>query len=734
MGINKYSERDLNTNISELAHELIRELDLACRKVSIYTESHPLSLKALNRFYRSFREVTRFKKFLDLSLNSGRLYLFNIKIKNSVFSEHIQEYMQLLDIQSLLLDVSMELPDLGPALKAFSSRRKIVNEINPMAVMLEQEGVSGVLVNSAIGIAIFDENPKFTGDMTGGYTLRNIVAAVLGDDLVRLAHMVDDCDEPVEKYINCYSIDYHPELVNYLLPEVVSKISLSDLTGRTNRILEQAGNNPDSIKSGIQPVPLTALARLVSLHPELESIGPELSGLLEKEQKESPGITFIGDSSERIDQFLYAAFHEEGPGLRLEDFPNMIERMLRTGQVQRVVNVVNILISNLVGESSAHRDKALTLLKLAVRSARFLNEKGIIEKLIMKIEEYLSLHKETFEFSDLIWDIVRGSLEMKDGVTLSRVCEILSKRRERHDYVATYESAAVRKVVEEMNRPEVIEPLVTHLAENPSEWYPHVKHVFETVASEEAAYALSRIISHESRQVRLYVLKILSKMGKAALNVCLKILRDNIYFERPAVRRELPDQNWYIVRNAISVLGSLKDPEACRGLGMRLSDDDFRVRRAIVSALESIGGESSADLLLLMADDSDREIRESAMIALGLIKVSDMTPELIEFASRRNSEIIGVINALGQIGGGEAVSFLRKLLCDSHFLSEYSGGKNSRDDIRLAAIRAIGKIGSPEASIILHEFKDSLSTTNKILLGGGRLAKAASEALSKLPS
>jgi len=243
--------------------------------------------------------------------------------------------------------------------------------------------------------------------------------------------------------------------------------------------------------------------------------------------------------------------------------------------------------------------------------------------------------------------------------------------------------------------------------------------------------ALSNIISHESRQVRQNVLKIMAEMGKASLTVFSQILNNNEYFERAESRRELPDEKWYVVRNSIFVLGLLNDPEACRALRVRINDSDTRVRQAIVQALEKIAGEEACDLLLVLADDEDREIRESAIIALGLVGNPDMAPELIELANNRRSDIVCLINALGKLGGSEAKNFLGNLLIDQQLQSQFTSGRSSREDLKIATIRALGRIGDKESLKKIKKFSESLSTSQKILFGGSKLSKTAEEILSR---
>ena len=90
-----YSEKDLNTNLSELSLEIVRELFVAAKKVSVYSSSHPISGKAIGRLFFQMGSVYRFKKYNNFHIRSGHLFVNNIELKPSVFANQIIEYMRL---------------------------------------------------------------------------------------------------------------------------------------------------------------------------------------------------------------------------------------------------------------------------------------------------------------------------------------------------------------------------------------------------------------------------------------------------------------------------------------------------------------------------------------------------------------------------------------------------------------------------------------------------------------
>ncbi|HDL02763.1 MAG TPA: HEAT repeat domain-containing protein [candidate division Zixibacteria bacterium] len=738
----KITEGDLNLNLNELVHETLRELFLASKKVSIYSSEHPLSQKAIGRAFLMVEKIFRYKRYLNLHIMDGHLHALNIRIRPSIFTETFLNYMQVLDLNDILFQEGISARELSVFLDRLVKRLPSSDFSNLMVTYLKNNKIDTIMVNSETGHDIFENCPIMRGDLIGDFSVRAVVGQIIGDDFERLATLMADEELPFEEYFARYKHDYHPILISYLIPEKLAAMPATIIGEKLISAINGEGNydtDGDVLDEMGGQSRVKELVAALNYHPErekiLDSIGEELldkgtdKTVYKKILPEASAIKV--ESSERIDQFLNTTFNEALPGYDLNDFRDLFSRLLRTGQQGKVRAVINILLNYLAGPNLDLREKALMLFKYSLEVYPKNTAGYMIEYMIEKIGEYFRTGMETFEYSDLVWELAKITLAENRYDYMSRICDVLTDRRSRQKGVWSYESVAVKKAVEELNRREIIEQLVKDLVEGPHEYIPHIRNIIITIGSEEAALALSNIISHESRQVRQNVLKIMAEMGKASLTVFSQILNNNEYFERVESRRELPDEKWYVVRNSIFVLGLLNDPEACRALRVRINDSDTRVRQAIVQALEKIAGEEACDLLLVLADDEDREIRESAIIALGLVGNPDMAPELIELANNRRSDIVCLINALGKLGGSEAKNFLGNLLIDQQLQSQFTSGRSSREDLKIATIRALGRIGDKESLKKIKKFSESLSTSQKILFGGSKLSKTAEEILSR---
>ncbi len=251
------------------------------------------------------------------------------------------------------------------------------------------------------------------------------------------------------------------------------------------------------------------------------------------------------------------------------------------------------------------------------------------------------------------------------------------------------------------------------------------------IGSEEAASELVDVISHPDRSVRQQSLKMLAEMGKSAVKVCSQVIADDNLFSRDSDRYELPDSKWYIIRNAIFVLGQLRDEDGIIALRQRIGDNDIRVRRDIIIALEKIGGEDASDILFLMLDDPIKEISERAIITISLIGNEENAQMLIDAIRKDKTKSILIITALGKIGGGEAFKFLSSLLADEELLEDYVTGQVSKDNLKLTLIKALGKLNDSKAIKQIKNYQDNLSKTQKLFFKNSPLNKTISEIVSR---
>lgn len=179
----------------------------------------------------------------------------------------------------------------------------------------------------------------------------------------------------------------------------------------------------------------------------------------------------------------------------------------------------------------------------------------------------------------------------------------------------------------------------------------------------------------------------------------------------PVLLEHLEDERWYVVRNAVAILGELRDQEAAAGLKPLLRHKDVRVRRETVRSLTKIGGQSAVGILLRTVEEGDQELRRQALLSLGAMKNPAAVPTLLRLVAEsdpmqnRTEVKKEALKALGEIGSSQAVPVLMELLGQRKLWR-----RTLHDELRAAAAQALGEIGDPVALAALETATDDRSS------------------------
>lgn len=167
------------------------------------------------------------------------------------------------------------------------------------------------------------------------------------------------------------------------------------------------------------------------------------------------------------------------------------------------------------------------------------------------------------------------------------------------------------------------------------------------------------------------------------------------------VEEMLEDSRWFVVRNAVAILGEVGGEHAVELVMATLAHTDGRIRREALLALAKVGGEDAGMLVYGMIDDPDPEVRRAAAMAAGALKVERaLKPLLALLESEQDADVVvGVLQALGQLGDPGAVNTIEKRAVGSFFSRQPL-------EVRIAAYRALQNIGTPHAKSLLVQAAD----------------------------
>ncbi len=171
----------------------------------------------------------------------------------------------------------------------------------------------------------------------------------------------------------------------------------------------------------------------------------------------------------------------------------------------------------------------------------------------------------------------------------------------------------------------------------------------------------------------------------------------------PTLIHLLGDGRWYVVRNAVDLLGEMRAAEAENALLETVGHREERVRRSAATALSRLGTARATQAVQQMMTDAVPEVRVHAVQGIGSTK----SPRAVAALSRAldtetDTEVQAVIlAALGRQATAEAVARLTKV-------AEPDGRlfKRKPTALRVSAIQALAEANTPAAHAVLRRFAD----------------------------
>lgn len=130
-----------------------------------------------------------------------------------------------------------------------------------------------------------------------------------------------------------------------------------------------------------------------------------------------------------------------------------------------------------------------------------------------------------------------------------------------------------------------------------------------------------------------------------------------------SVHRVLDHPRWYVVRNALTILGRIGSPQSLPAVAATVTHPRPAVRREACRALLACAGSEAVAHLETLATDGDESVRRAAVLALEGIG-DPALPVLVSLATSRTltrGERRRVLEAVARIPGQEAEAALRDL-------------------------------------------------------------------------
>ncbi|MCP4568135.1 MAG: HEAT repeat domain-containing protein [FCB group bacterium] len=713
------SEKNLKTDLKRLTGEIIHEFFILCRKAGIYSIDHPMVKDAVGRPFLCFQKLFGFKKYFSLVLTEGKLYANNIYQSDSNFIDNLKDYMQTLEIHSLLFDETILPDDLLLFVGRLVKRLPVSDPDFHMHKYLEKHNLHSIRVNDPLAIKLFETGLRYRDDVVEDFSIRRVVANHFSGEIDPAMNFLSGGYDDAERQSREIGIDFHPEIVNFILPEKFAQLRPSELLQLADKFLDAAGEEGSAVADK-----LALLVRSFDFHPKRDILLDQLREKFEsrgidlgdKPKTKSPGSASSLEASHQIDQVRNRIFSDDFDSDLYSTFNDVLMRLLRTRRMGKAAAVTENLVEYLASDKAQFRQHAINLLNETVKAVISVGEYEFLDVTLRHLQSLFTRGKETFEYSEVVTHLLSAMLNLRRYEPIAAFLKVLKSGRRIKDGVMIYDSVTVKRIFDELDNRETISRLVRELQQRRSSRIKFVHEILTAIQTEEVALQLADIVVHPERTIRQRCLKVLAELGYPAVTIFSEILRDEINFSRPDGRHELPDKNWFLIRNSVFVLGNLRDIAACNALRLRLADPDVRLRHEIIKALEKIKGEEATDLLMILAEDMDASVREAAIITLGLFKRPELARFFIDLLDRRKGEVSRIMHALGMSGSEDARDFFAELLDDEKKPESIISGKASILDVRKMALKGLELIGDEISQQKMKEFFEK--NKNKGLFSG----------------
>ncbi len=390
-------------------------------------------------------------------------------------------------------------------------------------------------------------------------------------------------------------------------------------------------------------------------------------------------------ADERIARLLEGSMMFELP---LEKVLTFILELVSGGRPEDAAQLVDRMTSGLFGNSAEHRKTAADGLQ---RVVWWIIDPGLPRVIEASVEKQLLTHfvkesdpqiqrRSQIAFMRLYdtW-ILRGQLE-KALLTMRKLETVIGAASAANPWKKETYAELLDRLTNEERTSQLLELMYDKDLETVAkEYHP----IFAFFGGRSAVRLLDALELEEDRSKRGRLIKAIKAIGKPALQ----------YLEAA-----LESPTWYLVRNALNVLGDLTAVDLIEPMRATLTHDDDRVRRAAVRALSKIGGVRIEGALVDALKDNSAETQAEILSALGALKAESAIDALVELSKPRrlgkadDPIRLKAIETIGTIGSAKAVAPLSEMLKKKGVL-----GGQEPTSVRKALCLALIAVGSLDA-------------------------------------
>ncbi len=719
-----------------LANEWLKDLCLGLRNLSHYGVEHPRGREYLQRAHESLLRLLDGRPHVRLTRDDGRLHLGAILLDQEFgLADRLADDLERHQIHNIVFRASVTGEDLR-ALMGCLLQEPRKDQRGDFARRLRAAGARGIRVNrvhrdhvqgdAADGdlVRFVEELARGRSEMAGvtralmrdpGAVARAIEAAAVRrepEPIAGDAALAEFTAEILERLADC-AIEEHERSREEVIEAIGRCVVASSASIHEVLFLDKAG--PRSVRrnllAAVESLAPEAIGTLVGAHyPAPGGDYRRLAGMLARTRTwrmdreacisgieesltlagvPSDAIRDLGDRLQWGDlpvqrrlELLY-----EADMLWQSDFPRLRDALTKLVAGERIGEARTLLVRYLEGLGAPDPVQRRRVADNARHALALLEKTPRLRAATGRIAEILFARLAEENDPEIASRLASGLAFLVDLMLRTREAGRALALMVRGDAL---NDPRLNEALERVGNDRTFERLTDLFLTGEDRAPVDAAELLRRCGSRAAAYLIERLAQEESRPQRARLVALLKERGGGS--------------PEPFLAR-LDDPRWFLVRNVVAILGDIGDQAIAARLGRVAAHPEPRVRQEVISTWRRLGTPEAADRIIAALEDSDRGVQRSAVEALALLGGSRAVQALERIASREepyaaaSAEVrLEAVLSLGRLGGAKVFDILHGILTRRNLL-----GPSEPVELRAAAARALGALGTPKALSLLTE-------------------------------
>lgn len=709
--------------------DILRDLYGSSRRLTMYPLGHPVTEETLKKPVHALNRIFSSKHSVIIELFRDSLLAEGILLEDTIYVSGLALDMKKHNLSNIAFCSDINIGDLYHFLTLLVS--KAGPDEDNVARILRSKNISSIRVNLEDPPSLFHfDRSELTSDTTQFSLSKRARAVISKNPGIIAAYYMGRLrkDDDILEYIN---VDFRLGYLSGHLKDAL--ISLEREKGK--KLLENVVFSTNWLDDQIDAAMLLGLKRLfrdyMSQHPDQKMLS-DIYELFKKVGAPGDVMDQIFDRSSVVklrtfqesELIVNTLKYSDPSQVDPADLRKTLFKLAAAGQKDYLSDLLDQLIRSLSSSTNALRQKALHLVSTAGEVLVTGGFHDDYNSLCREAVRLALLPTETLEPVELCAELAWQAIKEKRWQELKFLIRTIKGIRDDHSHRESKRNLASRKFIA-ISESNLLADIVSDMMENPPpEDAGGFFEALGNLGSKDIIKTLADKIAHPDINIRSRVIKLLVSMKNESAEVLSQMLGEWVgKYDGEAI----DDQDWYFLRNILRILRGVQAEEALPYLEIMTGWPEFRLKLEIIKTLEGLPAEDAGKLLEKLSGDKDPEIKKAAVIAMGLTGHPDMVPRLLAVFEREPDCRIKSIASIGRIGGPQARDRLIEMFEDEEFFNDFKLPKREIEQIRIAILNALSRIGDATAITKLEEYsqksfskslfkKDLLSNTAKLIL------------------